>query len=285
MTLTSLNRDVPWVAFKLRKELAILDGLLEGKGKIVADIGVGWGDYLPFLVQRGFSVFALDKQLTGLDRIRAANEEGSPVFVIAADANVLPFKPASVDVVFMGQVLEHLVEPKIALREARRILRDEGLLFVDVPWLHQVYKPLSACGLRLLRSYKSRGRMPFLLRLLFTDKCNGVRARSYIRPVVKLLERAPLLRGIRADRFIEAYLQGREEEDFHRHFLYPQEWKAMVESAGFAVRRMTGAWITPPLLGGSGLANGAFGSFERRLSDKVALRLARILILVAEKTD
>jgi SAM-dependent methyltransferase len=267
------------------KELAILDGLLIGKGKIVADIGVGWGDYLPFFVQRGFSVLALDKQLTGLDRIKAANEEKAPVFVVAADANVLPVKTGSVDVVFMGQVLEHLVDPKIALKEARRILRDKGLLFVDVPWLHQVYKPLSACGLRLLRSYKLGGRMPFLLRLLFTDKSNGVRTRPFIRPVVKLIERAPLLRGMRVDRFIEAYLQGRDEKDFHRHFLYPREWRTVMESAGFAVRRMTGAWITPALLGGSSLANGAFGSIERRLSDKVALRLARILILVGEKTE
>jgi SAM-dependent methyltransferase len=74
--------------------------------------------------------------------------EGSPELVsicagrgmpaIVGSASQIPLASASMSVVTMLDVIEHLPDPIAALREARRLLRDDGLLIVTVPahaWL------------------------------------------------------------------------------------------------------------------------------------------------------
>lgn len=65
-----------------------------------------------------------------------AREEG--VFV-EADAMNLPFESATMDTVLLTQVLEHVADPKKALGEARRILREEGVLIISVPFIYQAH--------------------------------------------------------------------------------------------------------------------------------------------------
>lgn len=46
-----------------------------------------------------------------------------------------PFESQSLDVVVLGEILEHLNGDECALKEARRVLRPEGILIVTVPFL------------------------------------------------------------------------------------------------------------------------------------------------------
>jgi SAM-dependent methyltransferase len=48
-------------------------------------------------------------------------------------AEALPFEQGSFDVVVLEQVLEHLINPVRAVREAKRVLRNDGLLCIGVP--------------------------------------------------------------------------------------------------------------------------------------------------------
>src|SRR3989304_9928990 len=68
--LQVFDRGVPWVKFKLDREMVLLDrDVGQTEGKTLVDVGVGWGDYLHYYVTRGFRVIALDSQPEDLNRV------------------------------------------------------------------------------------------------------------------------------------------------------------------------------------------------------------------------
>jgi len=52
----------------------------------------------------------------------------------AADATRLPVRSRSVDVVVLSAILEHVLEPRDAVKEGARVLREGGRLVAYVPW-------------------------------------------------------------------------------------------------------------------------------------------------------
>jgi len=282
--LAALDRGVPWVRFKLAREMALLDrDVGPGEGKVALDIGVGWGDYIPNLLARGFSVIAVDFDAANVARIDRLDEERRLHAALPADAHSLPLADASVDVVLMGEVLEHVEDPEGALREAHRVLKPGGHLLADVPWWHELYRPFSAIGLRALHSFRSTGRPPALLRLFFAANGDGVRLRTYARPLVGALKLLPSFRALRPEAFVNQYVRGELKGDYHRQFFFPGEWRRTVEAAGFSVRLTSGAWLALPLLDDVRLANAALAPLERRLGHKVLARIGQILVIEAVK--
>lgn len=283
--LDVLDRGVPWVKFKLDREMLLLDrDVGRGEGKTLVDIGVGQGDYLPHYVTRGFHVIALDFQLEDLRRIAMAATQNGSLGLIAADANQLPLKDSHADVVFMCEVLEHLDDPSHGLREAYRVLKPGGRLFIDVPFWDQIYRPPSAVALRLLQRFKAAESPPLLLRLFFKIHGTNVRERTYVRPLNALARLfVPQLKSIQPDRLVEMYIAGNLKGDYHRHFYFPREWCDVIEKAGFEVRVVTGAWIKPPLLGRIGLFSRLLSMVEVRLGDVALSKISQVLIVEAAK--
>jgi SAM-dependent methyltransferase len=88
-------------------------------------------------------------QVVGCDRERAAlvpsflkavppNGVGGGTQVVQAEAEHLPFKPESLDLVTMLDLLEHIADDRGVLSDVGRILRPKGILCVTVPvyrWL------------------------------------------------------------------------------------------------------------------------------------------------------
>ena len=282
--LRSLDRQVPWVRFKLRRELELLDHHVgpEGNGVLV-DVGVGWGDHLHHLLERGFAVFALDNVQTNLVRIERLKPKGCPLALATADAHWLPLRSSSADVVLMGEVLEHLVAPDTALREAHRILKPGGRLFVDVPWWHELYRPLSAVGLRILHRFKTTGKIPALLRLFFSTSDGTLRLRTQAKPLVRAARLLPPFRALELETFVTQYVRGELQGDYHRQFFFPNEWRQSIEAAGFRVRVVTGAWLALPFLAGVEVVNKALAPVEQRLGDRVLSKIGQILVIEAVK--
>ena len=81
--------------------------------------------------------FAPEPCLAGIFRRRLGGYETADLNMTNVDYNVdlcrLPFSDASFDLVYASHVLEHIKEDELALREIRRILRDDGIAILPVP--------------------------------------------------------------------------------------------------------------------------------------------------------
>lgn len=97
-----------------------------GSAQRVLVVGDGGGrDY--------YSLRLLDKQPVVMD---VAIQSIIPDMVIADANSPFPFAPRTFDAVIMAEVIEHLPKDFQALREVRRILKDDGVLVLTVPYFH-----------------------------------------------------------------------------------------------------------------------------------------------------
>ncbi len=99
------------------------------------DAGCGSGKYsLPLRVQ-GFDVVGVD---VAPDALKLASKRSADrkidISFTAANACTLPFREGSFDAVWCYGVLQHLLlkERELAISEFKRLLRKEGLLFIEV---------------------------------------------------------------------------------------------------------------------------------------------------------
>ena len=64
----------------------------------------------------------------------------SPHTVLVADAHRLPFEDGVFDGVWVQAVLEHVLEPATVVAELHRVLRMEGLVYAETPFMQQVHE-------------------------------------------------------------------------------------------------------------------------------------------------
>ena len=95
----------------------------------VLDVGCAVGGFLDFLKQRGVS------SLYGVDMTEAyvAKAREKNYVIELGDAEKLPFADSLFDVLVIEQVMEHLLNPGRAFKEAARVLKAGGVLCIGVP--------------------------------------------------------------------------------------------------------------------------------------------------------
>jgi SAM-dependent methyltransferase len=64
----------------------------------------------------------------------------SPHTAIVADAHRLPFDNGVFDGVWVQAVLEHVLDPALVVSEIHRVLRPEGLVYAETPFMQQVHE-------------------------------------------------------------------------------------------------------------------------------------------------
>lgn len=57
-----------------------------------------------------------------------------------ADAHFLPVKSESFDLIWIEAVLEHLIDPSLVVSEIHRVLRKDGIVFSEIPFLQHVHE-------------------------------------------------------------------------------------------------------------------------------------------------
>lgn len=119
-TLTSTRYDQLWSALApfVERQHAVLD------------VGCALGGFLNLLRSRGLT------QLAGVDVTETYVAEArrtTPHRIEVGNAEALPFDDETFDALVIEQVLEHLVHPRRAFEEARRVLRSGGILCIGVP--------------------------------------------------------------------------------------------------------------------------------------------------------
>ncbi|HWP23821.1 MAG TPA: class I SAM-dependent methyltransferase [Candidatus Binatia bacterium] len=102
-----------------------------GKALDVADIGCGAGTQSLLWAELGHRVHALDvnEPLLNLARERSV-QAGHVIDYRLGSATDLPWADESMDVCLLVELLEHVTEWRVCLRECARVLRPGGILFL-----------------------------------------------------------------------------------------------------------------------------------------------------------
>ena len=58
---------------------------------------------------------------------------------VICDAHNLPFKNGTFDAVIIQAVLEHVIDPKTCVNEIHRVLKEDGLVYAETPFMQQVH--------------------------------------------------------------------------------------------------------------------------------------------------
>ena len=115
----------------------------ETKNKKLLDLGCGYGGGSAYFAMHGLRVTAVDNQLYEneflIDAIKFAEKKQALITICLADAHKLPFREASFDIIRLDSVLEHLENPEKAVSECCRVLKPEGLLFINFPLFYSPY--------------------------------------------------------------------------------------------------------------------------------------------------
>ena len=101
----------------------------EGKSKgILLDIGCGTGEFLNFCVQHGWKG-------EGIEPDESARKLGKENYnlMVNSEERLSSIKDKSADVITMWHVLEHVYHLKDRVKELKRILKDDGSIFIAVP--------------------------------------------------------------------------------------------------------------------------------------------------------
>jgi SAM-dependent methyltransferase len=64
----------------------------------------------------------------------------SPMTKIVADGHFLPFKDSTFDGVWIQAVLEHVLDPWAIVAEIHRVLKTDGIVYSDTPFMQQVHE-------------------------------------------------------------------------------------------------------------------------------------------------
>jgi 2-polyprenyl-6-hydroxyphenyl methylase/3-demethylubiquinone-9 3-methyltransferase len=98
----------------------------------VVDLGCGGGLFSLALAERGAEVVGVDVSRPSLaSASREAARRGRSARFVCADMARAPLEEGWADLVLLSDVLEHVDDPKAAVREAGRLLRPGGTLFVN----------------------------------------------------------------------------------------------------------------------------------------------------------
>ena len=92
------------------------------RSEVILNIGSG-GD-----IQQSLETAGLELKSVDIDPARKPD-------ILASVTDLSMFRPASVDRIFMMEVLEHVDDPRKAAAEAHRVLKPEGLLVGSTPFI------------------------------------------------------------------------------------------------------------------------------------------------------
>ncbi|HET6454723.1 MAG TPA: class I SAM-dependent methyltransferase [Armatimonadota bacterium] len=152
---------------RLKRCIGIIEKLAPG---VLLDLGCSTGDWASYWAGQGWKCLAVD---INTDAVEAARAKGIDARVCDLNSERLPFEDNSVDLVFAGELIEHLLDTDGFLREVHRVLKKGGHLLLTTPNLSSFQNRL-----RLLLGF-----YPMWINYRFDEGAGHVRA--YTAKVLK----------------------------------------------------------------------------------------------------
>ena len=115
---------------RFQSTVSFLKRFLRKPGTRILEIGCSTGSLLSLLKENGFD------NVVGIDPSPTCAEAAQRLYGIRVQTNTLfeaDVKAASIDVLIMVGVLEHIRELKTALKKCWKMLSDDGLIYIGVP--------------------------------------------------------------------------------------------------------------------------------------------------------
>jgi 2-polyprenyl-3-methyl-5-hydroxy-6-metoxy-1,4-benzoquinol methylase len=125
----------------------VLEQLKEKTGKIL-DIGCQNGEFCSLISQNGFIAYGIDIDSELIEK--AKKEYPQIKFESCNNENGIPFPDEFFDVVWAGDIIEHICKTDIFINEINRVLKMGGLLILSTP-MHSKIKNI---GIALFRFEK-----------------------------------------------------------------------------------------------------------------------------------
>jgi SAM-dependent methyltransferase len=111
----------------------------------VLDVGSGVGTFVMGCRRRGIRALGVEPDRIGqgsqLSSLRIARKRTTESVFVAATGEELPFADGSFDLVTMNQVIEHVRDQTMCLREAVRVLKPGGAIYIACPNYLRFYEP------------------------------------------------------------------------------------------------------------------------------------------------
>jgi len=140
------------------------------RGSSVLDVGCGDAGALIAFAEEGANAAGIETFETSLERGRLrASDHGVQVDLKKGAAESIPFPDNTFDLVKLDNVLEHVSDRPLTLREIRRVLKPGGLLYMVTP------KPFSLYSLWNDPHYDLAGLvlMPRKMQIWYFEKIRG----------------------------------------------------------------------------------------------------------------
>ncbi len=111
----------------------------------ILDLGSGVGSFVVACRHRGLRAFGAEPDRIGqgakITSIQIARRRLASSVFASAVGEKLPFPDASFDFVAMNQVIEHVADQSMVVREAARVVREHGVIYVACPNYLRFYEP------------------------------------------------------------------------------------------------------------------------------------------------
>jgi len=118
---------------KASKIVAVLQHYLGSHdltGLIAVDLGCSTGFTVDALRATGCDVLGVDIDVPGL--VHARSNFGDRGYFVCSDGGLLPLGDRSVDIIVFNHIYEHVVDPDQVLSEIRRVLKDDGIVYLGL---------------------------------------------------------------------------------------------------------------------------------------------------------
>ncbi len=113
----------------------------KGKGGKLLDMGCGTGFVINLVKDFVQEIHGVDITQAMLDRIDVSSGN---ITLHNSEAEKLPFKDAEFDMVTAYAFIHHLHDYKIALKEAYRVLKPQGVMYIDLEPNREFWKSMEA---------------------------------------------------------------------------------------------------------------------------------------------
>jgi len=97
--------------------------------KDLLEIGSGAGQSLFYFEKMGFNVMGIEPDSRNVEILNQKLKQGHCINGFIEETEIA----GSYDVIWISHVFEHLIRPNILLKRCREILRDNGIIFIEIP--------------------------------------------------------------------------------------------------------------------------------------------------------